>query len=127
MKEDIKKIMIIDDNDDIVTMLKAMLEMKDYKVFAKMNITDLENSITKVSPDLIIMDMLLAGADGREICKNLKKDTRFTTIPVLMISAHPNAEDDCLNAGANTFLAKPFDMQDFFVAVEKSLLLRKEN
>lgn len=127
MKEDIKKIMIIDDNDDIVTMLKAMLEMKDYKVFAKMNITDLENSITKVSPDLIIMDMLLAGADGREICKNLKKDTRFTTIPVLMISAHPNAEDDCLNAGANTFLGKPFDMQDFFVAVEKSLLLRKEN
>lgn len=127
MKEDIKKIMIIDDNDDIVTMLKAMLEMKDYKVFAKMNITDLENSITKVSPDLIIMDMLLAGADGREICKILKKDTRFTVIPVLMISAHPNAEDDCLNAGANTFLAKPFDMQDFFVAVEKSLLLRKEN
>lgn len=127
MKEDIKKIMIIDDNEDIVTMIKSMLEMKGYKVFVKMKMIDLENSIAEVSPDLIIMDMLLSGADGREICKALKKDTRFNVIPVLMISAHPNAEGDCLNAGANTFLSKPFDMQEFFGAVERSLSMRNEN
>ncbi|HEY5371743.1 MAG TPA: response regulator [Hanamia sp.] len=127
MKNDIRKIMIIDDNEDIVTMTKAMLEMRGYEVSVKMNIVDLENAITQVSPDLIIMDMLLAGADGREICSNLKKDSRFTSIPVLMISAHPNAEDECLQAGANTFLGKPFEMQDFFNAVEKSSLVKKGN
>lgn len=126
MTNDIKKILIIDDNEDIVTMIKAMLDMKGYSVFVKMNIIDLETCIENLSPDLIIMDMLLSGADGREICKKLKKDNKFASIPVLMISAHQNAEDECLFAGANTFLGKPFEMQDFFEAVERSLSIRND-
>jgi len=127
MRNDIKNIMIIDDNEDIVTMIRAMLEMKGYKAFVKINIIDLESYIKEVSPHLIIMDMLLAGADGCEICKALKKDTKFAAIPVLMISAHPNAEEECLHAGANIFLGKPFEMQEFFEAVERGLMIKKEN
>jgi DNA-binding response OmpR family regulator len=126
MKEDPKKIMIIDDNEDIVTMIRAMLEMKGYKVFVKMNIIDLESYLTEMQPDLIIMDMLLSGADGRVICKAVKKDNRFASIPIMMISAHPNAKTECLNAGADCYLAKPFDMQEFFWAVETSLSMGNE-
>lgn len=125
MKENNKKVMIIDDNEDIVVMLKAMLLMKGYNVFIKRDIIDLENSVQELIPDLIIMDMLLSGADGRKICKSFKNDARFASIPVLMISAHPNAEEECLNAGADLFLGKPFDVQDFFRAVEKTLLLKR--
>lgn len=124
MEESSKKIMIIDDNEDIVTMIKAMLVMKGYSVCIKNNTIEMEDSIKKTMPDLIIMDMLLSNADGRIICKSLKNDSRFAPIPVLMISAHPNAKEECLNAGAEMFLGKPFDMQDFFRAVEKSLLLK---
>jgi DNA-binding response OmpR family regulator len=126
MKENNKTVLIIDDDEDIVAMLKAMLSMKGYNVFIKRDIIDLENSVKETIPDLIIMDMLLSGADGRKICKSFKNDTRFASIPVLMISAYPNAKEECLNAGADMFLGKPFDVRDFFEAVEKSLLMKKE-
>ena len=126
MVENAKKVMIIDDNEDIITMIKTILVMKGYKVFIKMNLDNVENSINEISPDLIIMDMLLSGIDGREICRSLKNDNRLASIPVLMISAHPNAKEECLNAGADMFLGKPFNLKDFFQAVEKTLLFRKK-
>ena len=126
MKENNKTVLIIDDNEDIVAMLKAMLSMKGYNVFIKRDIIDLEDSVKEAIPDLIVMDMLLSGADGRKICKSFKNDTRFASIPVLMISAYPNAKEECLYAGADMFLGKPFDVRDFFEAVEKALLMKKE-
>ena len=126
MKGNSLKVMIIDDNEDIITMIRTILEMKGYNVFIEMNIDNIENSINELSPDLIIMDMLLSGGDGRMICQSLKKDNRLASIPVLMISAHPNAKEECLNSGADMFLEKPFDLQDLFKSVNESLLLKKE-
>lgn len=123
MSGNIKKVIIIDDNEDIVSMLKTMLEIKGYNVYIKMNVTGLEDSISEILPDLIIMDMLLSSVDGRTVCKKLKNDKRFAAIPVLMISAHPNAKEKCLDAGADSYLEKPFDMKDFIYSVEKSLEL----
>lgn len=126
MKENTKKVLLIDDDEDIVTMIKAMLQMKGYNVFIKMNLNGIADYTKKISPDLIIMDMLLSGVDGRTICKSFQNNTRIAHIPVLMISAHPNAKEECLNAGADMFLGKPFEMRDLFEAVEKSLLLGRE-
>lgn len=126
MSENIKRVIIIDDNEDIVAMLKTMLQMKGYEVYIKMNTNDLEDSILEIAPDLIIMDMLLSSVDGRTVCKKLKSDKRYASIPVLMMSAHPNAEEKCLDAGADLYLAKPFEMKDFFSTVEKSLRLSME-
>ncbi|MEO8961770.1 MAG: response regulator [Ginsengibacter sp.] len=126
MSGNIKKVLIIDDNEDIVAMLKTMLEMKGYNVYIKLNVTGLEESISDILPDLIIMDMLLSSVDGRTVCKSLKNDKRFASIPVLMISAHPSAKEKCLDAGADLYLAKPFDMKDFFSTVEKAMLMAKQ-
>lgn len=126
MSGNIKKVLIIDDNEDIVAMLKTMLEMKGYNVYIKLNVTGLEESISDILPDLIIMDMLLSSVDGRTVCKSLKNDKRFASIPVLMISAHPSAQEKCLDAGADLYLAKPFDMKDFFSTVEKAMLMAKQ-
>lgn len=106
------QVLIIDDNIDILFMLKAMLNMKGYTVFTKENTDDLENELKSIAPKVIIMDMLLSGTDGREVCKSLKMDPLFAHIPIIMISAHPQAKEECLAAGANNFLEKPFDMYD---------------
>ena len=118
--------MIIEDNEDILTMLTAMLQMKGYKVSTKLNHFEIESSIKELAPDAILMDMLLSGVDGREICKLLKAHhDGLAKIPVIMISAHPNAKKECLEAGADYFLEKPFDMEVFFKLIEKAL--QKEN
>ena len=115
-------ILIIEDNEDIMNMLTAMLQMKGYQVSAELNVFEIESSIKKLAPDVILMDMLLSGLDGREICKLLKAHhDGLAKIPVIMISAHPNAKKECLEAGADYFLEKPFDMEVFFKLIEKAL------
>ncbi len=126
MTDDTPKILIIDDNEDILAMIKIMLEMSSYSVSVKMSIPDPEDYIGELLPDLIVMDMLLSGADGREICKTLKNNPELAHIPILMISAHPTAKQECLQAGADFYLGKPFSMQDFLQAVEKLLSPGKE-
>ncbi len=122
MNEDKPHILIIEDNEDIMNMLTAMLQMKGYKVSTKLDHFDIESSIKELDPGLILMDMLLSGFDGREICKLLKAHhDGLAKIPVIMISAHPNAKKECLEAGADYFLEKPFDMDVFFKVIEKAL------
>jgi len=96
-------ILIIDDNEDILSMLKSMLELKGFKISVKDNIGDIETRVKELSPDAILMDMLLSGADGREVCRQLKANSLLSKIPVIMISAHPNAKKECLEAGADFF------------------------
>lgn len=116
-----KHILVIDDNEDILHMLKAMLQMKGYKVTLQPSALDIVNNLKAAMPDMIIMDMLLSGADGREVCKILKQNEEFSKIPLLMISAHPNARKDCLAAGSDFFLEKPFDMNELFSKIELGL------
>ena len=115
------RILIIDDNEDIVLMLRAMLNLRGYNSDVRTNVLNLEEHLRETAPHLILMDMLLSGADGREVCKKLKDNGEFSSIPILMISAHPTAKEDCLAAGANYFLAKPFDMHNLFETVHEAL------
>ena len=115
-------ILIIDDNEDILFMLKAMLEMKGFNITPKDSPENIELFIETISPDLILMDMLLSGADGREVCKKIKMNKAIAHIPIIMISALPDADVSCLEAGTDYFLGKPFEMTDLFDTVEKALL-----
>jgi DNA-binding response OmpR family regulator len=120
-------ILVIDDNEDILFMLQAMLRHKGYKVSIKENPNEVEAAINDLSPAIILMDMLLSGADGREICTKLKSNPAFSAIPIVMLSAHPHARTECLAAGADYFLEKPFEMSDLFqtVSTAESNLLKK--
>lgn len=106
-----KHILVIDDNQDLLTMLNAMLTMKGYKVSMKENTDNIEAVVKELSPDIILMDMLLSGADGREICRQLKMNPELASIPLVMLSAHPQAREECIAAGADRFVEKPFDMK----------------
>ncbi|MEI9935076.1 MAG: response regulator [Ferruginibacter sp.] len=114
-------VLVIDDNEDILFMLKAMLTHKGYEISVKENTENIESAIESLSPDVILMDMLLSGSDGREICNQLKANPLLSHIPIIMTSAHPQANKECLNAGADFFLAKPFEMNDLFQTVATTL------
>ena len=102
-------------------MLKAMLQLKEYKVFTKETADNIESFIQELHPDVILMDMLLSGADGREVCKLVKANTAISSIPVVMMSALPNAKEMCIKVGADYFIGKPFEMKDMFDAIADAL------
>lgn len=110
-------ILVVDDNEDILFMLKAMLQFNDYKVTISSTPENIQSLIREDSPHIILMDMLLSGSDGREVCRKLKADPEFAAIPVIMISALPQAREMCVEAGADYFIAKPFEMNDLFETV----------
>jgi DNA-binding response OmpR family regulator len=110
-------ILVVDDDPDISMMLKMMLEYRGYKVITADRPDDIFHAISTHSFNLIIMDMLLSGINGTDICTKLKAQEDTRTIPVMMISAHPNARELCIKAGANDFMAKPFDMDDILNTV----------
>ena len=110
-------ILIVDDNEDRLTMLKLMLEHTGYKISIQGNTANIKSVIISAKPDVIIMDKLLSGSDGCEVCKLLKADSKIKHIPVIMISAHAQASEECIEAGASYFLEKPFEMDELLQTV----------
>ena len=103
-------VIVVDDDPDIGLMIKSILTYNKLRVKACTSADQMLDLLGSAKPLLIIMDMLLSGTDGRDVCKTLKTKEETKAIPVLMISAHPNARETCLSAGADDFLEKPFDM-----------------
>lgn len=106
----LQKILVIEDDPDIGMMLKMMLEFKGYTVTVSERPDFVNEILAQTTPNLIIMDMLLSGANGLDICNTLKSSDTTSHLPVIMISAHPHAQKACLEAGADDFIEKPFEM-----------------
>jgi Response regulators consisting of a CheY-like receiver domain and a winged-helix DNA-binding domain len=112
------RILVLDDDPDIGTMIKMMLEYKGYMVIVSDRADLAQQALNNGGVDLIIMDMLLSGVNGTDLCVDLKKNPSTSRIPVIMISAHPNAKEICLEAGADEFISKPFDMNDILSKID---------
>jgi DNA-binding response OmpR family regulator len=116
-----KKILVVEDDPDIVEFLQELLEQEDYNVA----ITDKAEYVEKLRnsglPDLVLIDVLLSGKDGREIVKQLKSQEETSYIPVIMFSAHPNTEGTARKARADDFIAKPFEADELLAKVAKWL------
>lgn len=112
--------MIADDDAGIVDFLSILLEYEGYEVSSTLNgstLLELENEF----PDIILLDIWMSGVDGRDVCKHLKQKEHTKKIPIIMISASNDIERSALDAGADDFLAKPFDMNDLLEKIEKNL------
>jgi len=116
-----KKILIVDDEPDILEFLQALLEDEGYSVAIMDKGDFLEKLPLGALPDLILLDMLLSGKDGRQIVRRLKSQEQTRHIPVIMFSAHPSAEQTAREAGADDFIAKPFDIDDLLNRVARTL------
>lgn len=109
MKADPKKILIADDDAGIVDSISMMLEMMGYDVTYTYDGSTVPERV-KNHTDLILLDIWMSGHDGREICKQLKSNASTKDIPVLMISASRDIKQSALDAGADDFMEKPFEM-----------------
>lgn len=105
-----KKVLIVDDDPDILEALKLMFESSAYQVKTTTRAEETYEAVKEFHPDAIILDVLLSGVDGRAVCQKLKSQPQTKDIPVIMVSAHPSAAQSTIAAGADDFIAKPFDM-----------------
>lgn len=115
-----KKILIVDDEASIVEAISLVLE-DQFEVASTLRGDQAVTKAKSFKPDLILLDLLMSGSDGRTICKELKADEETKTVPVMMISAHPAAREGAQEAGADGFLAKPFDANELLASVESLL------
>ncbi len=119
-----KNILIADDDPAILESMQMMLELEGYGVVTTFN----GNAIYQLKeefPDLLLLDIWMSGEDGREICKYLKQNEPTKHIPIVMISASRDVKQSAKEAGADDFLAKPFEMNDLLAIVEKYVNARK--
>ena len=118
MQSSQKKILIVDDEPDILEFLQIIFEEAGFLVVTTEKGDYLEKLKNGPLPDLVLLDMLLSGKDGREIVEQLKSQQRTKHIPVIMFSAHPSAEKTALTAGADDFVEKPFDIETLLGKVQ---------
>jgi CheY-like chemotaxis protein len=112
-----KRILIIDDDADIMLVLASVVEDAGYQVSTIDHGDYLEQIDAGALPDLILLDMLLSGQDGRQIARRLKGQATTRRIPIVMLSAHPDAQREAREAGADAFLAKPFDLDALLATI----------
>ena len=113
-----KEILILDDNDDMRELLATVLSLKGYKVTA---LKDIDPLTIKQKPDLVLLDVLLSGKNGIDICTAFKKSSFTKHIPVIMFSALPDARKKCISAGADEFILKPFKVHTLHNLIENLL------
>ncbi len=113
------RVLIIDDDESILDAVSLVLEEEGYKVSILMKADEAYEKVSSFKPDVILLDVLMSGKDGRDTCRKLKEKSDTKHIPIIMISAHPSAGVDALAYGADAFLAKPFDTQDLLALISK--------
>ncbi len=118
-----QKILIIEDERDIADLVGFNLERAGYEVLkAHDGITGADMAI-QLRPDLVILDLMLPGKDGYRVFKDLRRDTRSSGIPVIMLTARAQTEDRIqgLEAGADDYLTKPFSPKELMLRVQAVL------
>ena len=107
------KVLIIEDNEDNRDILKHQLEYLGYAVAEAADGLEGLSQAEKERPDLVVVDVMMPGIDGREVARRLRADPKTKEIPILAATVLFQAEDihSCLTAGCNEVLTKPFTLQ----------------
>ncbi len=118
------KILLVDDEPDIVIVSKMVLEKEGYEVIVAKNGEQCMNMLEKDRPDLILLDIMLPGLDGWEICKKIKKDATTKDIPVVMFTvrvSEKSVERSLEYAHADAQIGKPFETVELLNTVRHLL------
>lgn len=118
------KILIVEDDHNLGIMLQDMLELSGYETMLSRRPEDTINNITEYNIDLVLLDKLILGIDGTDVCAGIRKANSVSKTKVLMMSALSNSKEICLEAGASDFIYKPFEMPELLSKIDQ-LLNRK--
>jgi len=118
-----KRILVVDDEVDLVETIRFALELEGYDVLVAYNGEEALNQARKENPDLILLDLMLPKLDGYKVCRLLKFDERYKHIPILMLTAKTQEKDRAtgMETGANEYITKPFEMDGLMKKVKNYL------
>jgi DNA-binding response OmpR family regulator len=116
-----KRILILDDNQDILDVLQEALVDEGYEVTALNYCDDIIKSMQQYQPDLVMLDFLLAGINGGELCHEIKTHPLTSGMPVIMLSGFPRVLESLGNYGSDAFIQKPFDLAKLLDTVQYCL------
>jgi DNA-binding response OmpR family regulator len=119
-----KKILAVDDEPMVLELIKTRLEFAGYEVITAADGLEGLKKTRSEHPDLLILDLILPGLNGYQICRMLKRDDTHKRIPILMLTARSQEKDvnEGMRAGADAYMTKPYETEEF-VAKVKSLLI----
>ncbi|RLB08056.1 MAG: DNA-binding response regulator [Deltaproteobacteria bacterium] len=122
-----ERILVVDDEEDILELVRYNLAREGYQVIS---VTSGEEALKEARaglPDLIILDLMLPGVDGLDVCRQLKNDTQTTHIPIVMLTAKGEETDIVigLELGADDYVTKPFSPKVLLARVKAVLRRRK--
>jgi len=125
MKE---KILIVEDEKDIVKMLDYNLKKEGFRTITAYDGEDALDLANREHPDLIVLDLMLPGIDGLEVCKILKKEKKTSSIPIIMLTAKTQESDKIvgLELGADDYVTKPFSPRELIARIKAVLRRVKE-
>lgn len=123
-----KKILLIEDEEDIAALIKLQAEISGYKLLVESDGIAGYRTVEREKPDLVILDLMLPGQNGLDVCRKMKHSPELKTIPVIIVSAK-NEELDVvlgLELGADDYVAKPFSPKVLFSRIKAVLRRRGE-
>jgi len=121
------KILVVDDDTKIQMVVKIMLQKSGYEVRCVSSGLEAFQALAEYRPDLILLDVMMPGMDGYEVCRKLKADEKAKTIPVIMLTALGMGEDfeKALQNGADWYIVKPFNSRQLLSRVASLLKGKK--
>ena len=116
-------VLIVDDDADIRRFLGLTLRHEGFDVHEAVNAEDALEQARAVDPDIVLLDVMMPGVDGYEVCRRLRADPRTTETPVILLTAKGRPEDKVrgLGFGADDYLVKPFDPEELLARVSSVL------
>lgn len=121
------KILVVDDEERNVKLLKAILLTEHYNAFGVSSGQEALDAVSSFEPDLVMLDVMMPGMDGFEVCRRLKQDERTKAIPVIMVTALREQEHrvKAMEAGTDDFLSKPVDKTELLIRVKSLLRIKR--
>jgi CheY-like chemotaxis protein len=116
----VAKILVVDNDSTTVSLLRILLELDGYTVHDCRRAEDVLETIARVAPNLILMDVFLAGEDGLVLLRQIRADPATAHLPVVMTSGMELSEE-CAQAGANVFLLKPYTPEQLAATMTQCL------
>ena len=118
-----KKILVVDDESSMRLLITASLEDENYELYEAEDGNKGLEMARKYLPDLIILDMMMPGITGLEVCQKLRSNPETSKITVLMLTAKGQQKDqqDALGAGVDFYMAKPFSPSKLIIKVKEIL------
>ena len=120
-----KKILIVEDDADISEVIQYNLEKENFQTVCVSNGEEVSQVVQKEKPHLMVLDLMLPGMDGLEVCQSIREDKKFAHLPIIMLTAKSQETDKIvgLELGADDYMTKPFSPRELIARI-KALLRR---